>query len=59
MDETFIVFSTVTIMWKTCYSFFSNKLHQEDVYEIEAYHHWCLMTVIVKEDQINTLACSP
>ena len=32
---------------------------RRDVYEIKAYHHWCLMTVIVEEDEINTLACSP
>ena len=30
-----------------------------DIYETEAYHHWCLVTVIVEVDQINTLVSSP
>ena len=30
-----------------------------DVYETEAYHHLRSVTVIVEEDQINTLVSSP
>ena len=30
-----------------------------DVYETTAYHHWCLVTVIVEEDPINTPVSSP
>ena len=30
-----------------------------NVYETEADHHLCLLTVIVEEDQINTLLSSP
>ena len=30
-----------------------------DVYETEAYHHWCLVTVTVLKDQINALVSSP
>ena len=34
-------------------------IDREDTYETKAYHHWCLVTVIVEEDQINTLVSSP
>ena len=29
-----------------------------NVHETKAYHHWCLVTVFVEEDQINTLISS-
>ena len=35
------------------------NLTRGDVYETKAYHHWCLVTVIVEEDQINTPVSSP
>ena len=39
--------------WKQC------KYTRGDIYEIKVHHHWCLVTVIVEEDPINTPFSSP